>query len=87
MDGQAAGSEPAGRQRFRAVLREDGYLDTVAAVEAMRADDREGLRIVLKHCEPRLVAAVGAKLLAEMATEREWTAAEFRAWAARVLED
>ena len=87
MDGQAAGSEPAGRERYREALREDGYRDAVACIEALRNDDREGFRTIMRYGEPRMIAAVAAKLLSEVMAEREWTGAELRAWAARVLED
>jgi hypothetical protein len=51
---------------LRSPGHDDGTLDTVAAVEAMLAGDREGLRVVLANCDPVGVSAAAIKLLAEL---------------------
>jgi len=45
---------------------DDGTLDTVAAVEALMADDREGLHAILHNCDPVEVSAAAIKLVAEL---------------------
>jgi hypothetical protein len=41
-------------------------MDTVAAVEAQLADDREGMAAILANADPVEVAASALKLLAEL---------------------
>ena len=64
---------------------EDGLRDTVAAVEAQLADDRDGLAAILASCDHTAVAAVALKLLAEaiVTAERGFPPCRchFREWA------
>jgi hypothetical protein len=60
---------------------DDDIADALAAVEAVRRDDSEGLTAVLRHCNAYSVTVTLAKLLAEVGNEFEVPPEHLRRWA------
>lgn len=58
----------------------DGLADLVAILEADRAGDREGFRILLECCDHELVLSVALRLLSQVAAEHNADRASLLAW-------
>lgn len=64
----------------------DALMDLVAILEADRAGDREGFRILLECCDHELVLSVALRLLSQVAAEQGAGYAELLAWGLLALD-
>jgi len=59
----------------------DAFADSVALVERLRGEDREGCSVILRNADHGLTTIVLAKLLAESLDDFEVAPGWFRTWA------
>lgn len=56
-------------------------LAVMAAVQAIRAGDTEGLAVIIRHCDSYQMLILTLKLFAELLDEQRITPAHSRVWA------